>query len=274
MRLCTSHRLSVAAIAADARREPTRAACGSHERVQSYQCDQAEYDAAYSPSRRVVTEDLDPRRDDQLHELGMLGVRVVAERRVVVVRANGRVDVIDHARRVDVVGLVEDERVRRGRLARARARLFEVDHAQRKRHDEDQAERDDRRDRVGERALARRDPSTMPLRPSLEAVAHSPEATIGRRARFACSAVCGRRRTSAAALRALTKTRSSPPKPNGRHHSRVARRRNHLAAARPRSPRAAASSHWLCWCASSRAPQRAGRRDFRWLQAERTKARD
>ena len=60
---------------------------------------------------RPVAEQLDRARDDHLGELRMLGVGIVAGGAAGVVGPGRRLHAGDHARGVDVVGLVEHQHV-------------------------------------------------------------------------------------------------------------------------------------------------------------------
>ena len=107
--------------------EPRARAGRACQEVHPGDRDQAEQDAPQAPSPRSVAEQLDPTGDDQFCELGMLGVRILVQRCVVVGGAGGRMDPVDHPRRVDVVRLVEDQRVIAAVPARRGARATEVE---------------------------------------------------------------------------------------------------------------------------------------------------
>ena len=94
-----------------AQREPRPAAGRAHQREHPEDRDRPEHDARQPPGQRPVAEQLDRPGHHQLGQLGMLGVRVVAERGVGVVRSGRWGDPGDHARGVDVVGLVEHQHV-------------------------------------------------------------------------------------------------------------------------------------------------------------------
>ena len=113
-----SHAISVAAPSADQRPAAGRA----DERVHAEDRDRAEDQASDPPRERPVAEQLDRRRHDQLGALRVLGVGIGAQRRVGVVGARRRPDPGDHARGVDVVGLVEDQRVLDGLACTATGR--------------------------------------------------------------------------------------------------------------------------------------------------------
>ncbi len=120
------------------------------EHVHGDNRDQTEDHAADAPPPWVIAEQLDPAGHDQLRELGMLGVRVLMQRRIGVGRTRRRVNPRDHSGRIDVVGLVKNERVVRAGPAWRAARAADEQHPGQERHRQDDEQRDERRARVRE----------------------------------------------------------------------------------------------------------------------------
>ena len=123
---------------------------GSDEHVHRDDRDQPEDNAADAPAPRVVAEQLDAPCHDELRQLRMLRVRILAQGRVRVGLPGRRADPGDDARRVDVVGLVEDQCVVRSCATRRAARPADEQNAGEQRQQQDDEQRDERRARMRE----------------------------------------------------------------------------------------------------------------------------
>ena len=141
--------------------------------------------AAAKPNGPSPNSSIEP-AIDELRQLRVLGVGVVAERRARVVLVGGRGDPGDHPRGVDVVGLVEHQQVIGARAARGVARLAEPRDPRGERQ-----HRDDREQRPAERRsrsqpLGHRRATVHRLRPrGLREVARARQRLRDRRGRGA-----------------------------------------------------------------------------------------